>query len=233
MIRRRTDAPACAMTTIYTLRQARGMDKFFPTNPGSFPKRNVSVTVKYIQSYAVKCIIFGRKEVILMLMDETAMQQWQLIQYMPDETMIDRFKKDKAVEKFFNSMNATYLKYIKRPASIYEPESLIAEIGKILITNELTHMQKCLAIGILLELGGLTKNNIRVDPIRKALGISNRGFEAKKTLEKKDLFRFNYLPDEKITEVEYIGTNPPGDVPVELDIEVEEPFFKLRRRYNV
>ena len=97
-------------------------------------------------------------------------------------------------------------------------------------------MQKCLAIGLLLGLGGLTKNKIRVDPIRKALGISNRGFEAKKALEKNDLFRFNYLPDEKITEVEYLGTNPPGNFPVELDIEVEdeEPLYpRSKRRYNV
>jgi len=167
-----------------------------------------------------------------MLLDENAMKQFRLIQYMPDDSYLEKFKKDKALNEFFNMLNKIYLEYKKRPVEIQNPEQLITEIGKILLTD-LSHMQKCLAIGLLLELGGETKKKMRVETVRKALGISNRGFHSKKALEEKDLFRLKYLSDEKITEVEYLGTNPQGNFPVEPDIRIEEPFFRRKRRYNV
>ena len=169
----------------------------------------------------------------MLKMDENTMKAWRLIQYMPDDNLFEKLVKDQALNKFFNSLNRTYLEYIKRPISFNNPEQLIEEIGKILITTELSHMQKCFAIGLLLELGGQTKKKIRVDPLRKTLGISNRGFHSKKALEDKDLFRLKYLPAEKVTEVEYLGTNPPGNLPVEPEAIIEEPLFQRRRRYDV
>ena len=167
-----------------------------------------------------------------MLLDDNVQKRWNLIQSMPDDTTFEKYRKDRAANDFFNSMNAIHLKYVKRPISFQDPEQLIDEIAKILITD-LSHMQKCLAIGLLVELEGKTKKKMRVETVRKNLGISNRVFEAKKALEEKGLFRLKYFPDEKITEVEYLGTNPDGIFPVEPDISIEEPLFPRRRRYNV